>query len=259
MGTSESAESARPSRQKRVGDALRQDTRYRLCRPLRKNSQFTAARGRPSPALPPQPGSPSRRCTWPGAASGPCCAATWRTHFPGAQAPRRTPTICGFASPRAACRASGPGHRDRRTRRNRMGLYRDASAVDPEIAADWNEPQLLHHRLFTRILDGVPDSALAEGHTTKTAADTAWTIASPESCDLLVRRLGYQLGEFHDWMRQNLITAILARLVVPGGEPGADHGSGQGAGNPGGSRTREFPQGFCSRPERRLSYRQIAR
>jgi AcrR family transcriptional regulator len=90
-------------------------------------------------------------------------------------------------------------------------LYRDASAVDPEIAADWNELQLLRHRLISRILSDIPVRAMAEGLTTKTAADTAWTIASPESYDLLVRRLGYQLDEFHDWMRQNLITAILAR------------------------------------------------
>ena len=89
-------------------------------------------------------------------------------------------------------------------------LYRDASAVDPEIAADWDDLQLLRHRLFTRILGGIPVSALAEGLTMKSAVDTAWTIASPESYDLLVRRLGYQLEEFHDWMRRNLITAILA-------------------------------------------------
>jgi hypothetical protein len=89
-------------------------------------------------------------------------------------------------------------------------LYRDASAVDPEIAADWNELQLLRHRLFSRVLGDIPVSALAEGLAMKSAVDTAWTIASPESYDLLVRRLGYQLEEFHDWMRQNLTTAILA-------------------------------------------------
>ena len=43
----------------------------------------------------------------------------------------------------------------------------------------------------------------------KTAVDTAWVIASPESYDLLVRRLGYQLEEFDAWMRQSLLTAIL--------------------------------------------------
>ena len=38
-------------------------------------------------------------------------------------------------------------------------LYRDASAVDPEIAADWNELQLIRHRLFSRILGDIPVSA----------------------------------------------------------------------------------------------------
>src|SRR6202012_3211917 len=57
-------------------------------------------------------------------------------------------------------------------------LYRDASAVDPEIAADWNDLQLLRHQTFTRILGGIPAGALADGLTMKTAVDTAWTIAS---------------------------------------------------------------------------------
>src|ERR1700733_930397 len=68
-------------------------------------------------------------------------------------------------------------------------LYRDASAVDPEIAADWNELQLLRHRLISRIIGGIPVTAMADGLTMKTAADTAWAIASPESYDLLVQRL----------------------------------------------------------------------
>ncbi len=90
-------------------------------------------------------------------------------------------------------------------------LYRDASAVDPEIAADWNDLQLKRHQLFSRILSDIPVSAMAKGLTRKSAVDTAWAIASPESYDLLVGRLGYQLNEFHDWMRQSLTTAILAR------------------------------------------------
>jgi hypothetical protein len=60
------------------------------------------------------------------------------------------------------------------------------------------------------VLGDIPVSALTEGLTMKSAADTAWAIASPESYDLLVHRLGYQPGEFHDWMKQNLIAAILA-------------------------------------------------
>ncbi|MFZ0089467.1 MAG: helix-turn-helix domain-containing protein, partial [Solirubrobacteraceae bacterium] len=89
-------------------------------------------------------------------------------------------------------------------------LYRDASAVDPEIAADWNELQMLRHRTFSRILADIPASALTEGLTPRSAVDTAWTVASPESHDLLVHRLGYSLAEFRDWMTQTLLTALLA-------------------------------------------------
>jgi AcrR family transcriptional regulator len=88
-------------------------------------------------------------------------------------------------------------------------LYRDAAAVDPGIAVDWQELQLLRHRLFSRILGDMPASALADGVSTDSAVDTAWTIASPESYDLLVRRLGYTLPEFQTWMEKTLRAAIL--------------------------------------------------
>jgi AcrR family transcriptional regulator len=88
-------------------------------------------------------------------------------------------------------------------------LYRDASAVDSEIAADWQELQMLRHRLVSRILSDIPANAFAEGLETKSAIDTAWTIASPESYDLLVHRLGYTLSEFQVWMQRTLHAAIL--------------------------------------------------
>lgn len=88
-------------------------------------------------------------------------------------------------------------------------LYRDAAAVDPEIAADWNELQLLRRQTFDRIFADAPESELAPGLTVETAVDTAWTIASPESYDLLVARLGYTLDEFREWMRRTLVAAIL--------------------------------------------------
>ena len=48
-------------------------------------------------------------------------------------------------------------------------LYRDAGAGDPEIAADWNELQLLRHRLFTRIVSDIPTTALRDGLTRTSA------------------------------------------------------------------------------------------
>ena len=46
-------------------------------------------------------------------------------------------------------------------------LYRDAAAIDPEIAADWNELQLLRHQLVARVLKGQnpPNTALINGLT----------------------------------------------------------------------------------------------
>jgi AcrR family transcriptional regulator len=89
-------------------------------------------------------------------------------------------------------------------------LYRDAAAVDPEIAADWNELQMLRYRLFSRILDDIPATSLAGNLTMKQAVDTAWALASPESYDLLVHRLGYTHPEFRDWIERNLTAAVLA-------------------------------------------------
>ena len=79
-----------------------------------------------------------------------------------------------------------------------------------DFAAEWNELLLLRHRTLSRILADIPASALADGLTPTSAADTAWTVASPESYDLLVHRLGYSLAEFRDWMTQTLLTALLA-------------------------------------------------
>ena len=89
-------------------------------------------------------------------------------------------------------------------------LYRDAAAVDPEIAADWDELQLLRRGTFARILAGLPPEALRDGLNLDAAIDTAWTIASPESHDLLTRRLGYTLEEYRGWTERTLIAALLS-------------------------------------------------
>jgi AcrR family transcriptional regulator len=213
MGTSQSAEPARPSRQKKVGDALRQDTRNRL---LQAAAEEFPVHG--------YAGTTVTRLAAAAGVSVQTLYLAWGSKRALLRGYMENALSGGAGSPEDADRRfAGLPPRERLTELAALvteiaeraatgwSLYRDASAVDPEIAADWNELQLLRHRLITRILGGIPASALAEGLTTKTAADTAWTIASPESYDLLVRRLGYQLDEFRDWMRQNLIAAILAR------------------------------------------------
>jgi AcrR family transcriptional regulator len=89
-------------------------------------------------------------------------------------------------------------------------LYRDAAATDPQIADDWSQLQALRRTTFQSAIDLVPPSALRPGLSPASAADTAWTIASPESYDLLVRRAGYSPDEFERWMAATLTAALLA-------------------------------------------------
>jgi AcrR family transcriptional regulator len=212
MGTSQAAESSRPSRQKRVGTALRQDTRNRLLQAAGEEfpvhgyagttvTRLAAAAGVSVQTLYLAWGSKRellRGYMEDALSGGDGSPEDADRRFTGLPPRERLVELAALVTRIADRAATG------------WSLYRDASAVDPEIAADWDELQLLRHRLFSRILGGIPVGALAQGLTMKSAVDTAWTIASPESYDLLVRRLGYQLEEFHTWMRQNLITALLA-------------------------------------------------
>jgi AcrR family transcriptional regulator len=212
MSTPHPTGSSWRSRQKTVGQALREDTRNRLLQaaqeefPVRGYAGTTVTRLAATAGVSVQTlylAWGSKRAllrgymenALSGGAGSPEDAAR---RFAGLPPRERLAELAALVTEIAERAATG------------WSLYRDASAVDPEIAADWNELQMLRHRLFTRILGDIPVSAIAEGLTMKTAVDTAWTIASPESYDLLVHRLGYQLEEFRDWMRQNLVTAILA-------------------------------------------------
>lgn len=211
MSPRQSAKSAGQSRQKKVGEALRLDTRNRLLDAaaqefsahgyagttvtrlaaaaevsvqtlyLAWGSKRALLRGYMERALAGDRGSPEDA----------------RQRFTGLSPQERLTELAALVTEVAGRAAIG------------WSLYRDAAAVDPEIAADWQELQMLRHRLIAGILADVPAGALADGLTTKRAVDTAWTIASPESYDLLVHRLGYTLPEFQTWMKRTLHAAIL--------------------------------------------------
>jgi AcrR family transcriptional regulator len=211
MSSEQSAGVDRQTRQKRVGDALRQDTRNRLL--LAAEAEFTAH------------GYTGTTVTRLAAAAG----VSVQTLYLAWGSKRQL--LRGYMEKALAGDADSPENADRRfagmNTRERLtelatlvaqvaqraatgwSLYRNASAVDPEIAADWNELQLLRHRLFTRVLCDIPSNDLAEGLTTTTAIDTAWAIASPDSYDLLVHRLGYPLDQFRDWMERTLTRTLL--------------------------------------------------
>ena len=75
----------------------------------------------------------------------------------------------------------------------------------------WGSKRALLRAYMERAIAGdVAFGALTEGLSLAKAIDTAWVIASPESYDLLVRRLGYTLAEFRVWIENTLSAAILA-------------------------------------------------
>jgi len=88
--------------------------------------------------------------------------------------------------------------------------YRDGAAVDPGIAADWEQLNKLRRMAFHTMFARLPAGALRPGLSHATAADTAWVIASPDTHDLLVRRAGYSYDELEDWVRRTVIAALLA-------------------------------------------------
>jgi AcrR family transcriptional regulator len=212
MSNRQPAESSWQSRQKRVGEVLRQDTRNRLLQaageefPVRGYAGTTVTRLAAAAGVSVQTlylAWGSKRALLRGYMENALSGDTGSPEdaarrFAGLSPRERLAELAALVTEIAERAATG------------WSLYRDAAAVDPEIAADWNELQLLRHRLISRVLADIPATALAEGLTIKSAADTAWAIASPESYDLLAHRLGYQLEEFRNWMKQTLTAAILA-------------------------------------------------
>jgi AcrR family transcriptional regulator len=90
-------------------------------------------------------------------------------------------------------------------------LYRDAAAVDPAIAADWQELQTLRRGTIEAVLAPIPDHDLRLARAD--AVDTAWAIASPDAYDLFVRRAGYSLDRFEQWVATTLRAALLRPTV----------------------------------------------
>jgi AcrR family transcriptional regulator len=88
--------------------------------------------------------------------------------------------------------------------------YRDGAAVDPDIAADWQQLSDLRRRAFHAFFARIPTGALRAGLSNAAAADTAWVIASPDTHDLLVRQAGYSYDQLENWTRSTLSAALLA-------------------------------------------------
>jgi AcrR family transcriptional regulator len=89
------------------------------------------------------------------------------------------------------------------------GTYRDAAAVDTDIASDWRALMELRRSEFHRVMQALPESALRAGLTRETAADTAWALASPQIRESMVDTAGYTYDQFEAWLCDTLVAAVL--------------------------------------------------
>lgn len=87
--------------------------------------------------------------------------------------------------------------------------YRDAAAVDPDIAADWSALMRLRRTNFEALFASVPDSSWRQGVSAEQAVDTLWAIASPQTHELLVGVLGYSYDQFEAWVLDTARHAVL--------------------------------------------------
>jgi len=86
--------------------------------------------------------------------------------------------------------------------------YRDAAAVDPDVAADWQRLSEMRREAFRVMLTRVSAGALRPGLSPGAAADTAWAIASPETHHQLVGQAGYSYDQLEEWVRTTLSAAL---------------------------------------------------
>ncbi|WP_420122766.1 TetR/AcrR family transcriptional regulator [Nakamurella sp.] len=88
-------------------------------------------------------------------------------------------------------------------------LYREAAAVDPEIATDHAELERGRRRTLTAALAGLDDGCLRPGLTRSAAVDTLLVLAGPATYETLVEGRGYSLDEFEAWLAGTLIATLL--------------------------------------------------
>lgn len=102
-----------------------------------------------------------------------------------------------------------------RTLAERVGpvwrLYRDAAAVDTEIADDHAELERLRRQTLAAALAGLDESSLRPGLTHEAMVDTVLVLASPATYESLVQGRGYSPDEFEAWLAESLAAVLLRR------------------------------------------------
>lgn len=86
--------------------------------------------------------------------------------------------------------------------------YAQASAVDPEAAADWHELMAVRRSNIGMLMERMRLD-LRPGLDVEAAADTAWALASPQVWDLMVLHGGYSVDDLEQWLTRTLVSTLL--------------------------------------------------
>ena len=86
---------------------------------------------------------------------------------------------------------------------------RAAAGTDPEAAQAWQQSMAIKYETQLAMVRAIRRADLKPGLTYPQAADLLWTLASPETYDLLVLQRGWPAGRFTRWLTQALAASLL--------------------------------------------------
>jgi AcrR family transcriptional regulator len=89
-----------------------------------------------------------------------------------------------------------------------QAAYRQAAAVDATVAASLAEENRRRLATYTTVVGMIPRRYLRRP--VEASAETAWVIGSPETFLLLRHQLGWDAAHYRRWLRETLVTALLA-------------------------------------------------
>ena len=87
-------------------------------------------------------------------------------------------------------------------------LYREAMAIEPDLAQDWLTVQAQADAALRAAAAGIPPAALRPELDAEAVFLTLSTLASPEVFDLVVSRTDRTPAEFEHWLSTTLIAAL---------------------------------------------------
>ena len=85
-------------------------------------------------------------------------------------------------------------------------IYRQAAAVDPDIAEDWVATVQARRATLTEVADALPD----DGVDRRAVADTLFALAGPDTYALLTEHAGYTSDDYRAWLARTLVASVAA-------------------------------------------------